>query len=429
MKNALHSIRYIVAAGLIMALVLSGCAPAEEEEIGTVKIGWIGAFSGPAAPWFVPGETGMSIWQDEVNAAGGIEVGGKKYLVEIIQYDDEYDPAKSVLGVKKLVLEDGAKVLLMTSGGPIAAVQPFVNEHEILIMCMCAYETGKDRPWLLAVGEGSPYYSALGIQYVADNYPEVKKVAVLGQDEEVNLNHTAWTLAALEANNFDIVYNKPFAVETVDFAPIVSAVLATEPDLISFPAAWPEYRLLLTEQLYLQGYTGMIESSEWEVSDLYALVPEEYLEGAIAYMPSRLDDPGLPAETQEYFDKWLARFGPGAPEDVKRAPQSVDYLYQAGMQIWEQGVKLADSFDSNAIKDALQAQPKIQHLFGESTWWGEEIWGVNNALGYKQMVSEVRGGVVAPQAYYYPDEWLAKGNHAELVLKYLEEFGLMWWQR
>lgn len=436
MRRVLSGKMYIVVVGLVavlvMALVLPGCAPAaeeEEEEIETVKIGFLGAFSGAGAAWFVPGLTGLSIWADEINDAGGLEVGGKKYLVEVIKYDDEFVPSKSVMGAKKLVLEDGVKALIMCCGPGVAAIQPFINEQKMLLLTCTQYESGKDRPYTMGTGENSPFYSALGMQYVADYYPEVKRVAVLGQDEEVNNVHTAWTLAGCEANGLEVVYNKPFACDTVDFAPIISAVLATEPDLVSFPAAWPEFRLLLTEQLYLQGYEGMMESSEWEISDISAIVEPEYIEGNIAYMPSALDDPSLLASTLEYYEKWLARYGPGAPEDVQRASQSIDYMYMMEAMIWEHGVKLADSFDPTAVRDALLANPTCPHLFGEGAWWGEEIYGVNTCLGWKQMVSEVRGGKVVPQAYYSPSEWFHEGNNAELALKYLEEAHLLWWQR
>jgi hypothetical protein len=38
---------------------------------------------------------------------------------------------------------------------------------------------------------------------------------------------------------FDIVYEKFFAVDTTDFAPVVTAMMATNPDVISLCEAWP----------------------------------------------------------------------------------------------------------------------------------------------------------------------------------------------
>ena len=49
---------------------------------------------------------GYDFWSDKVNAQGGIEVGGKRYPVEIIYYDDRSDPQTSTKLVEKLITED-----------------------------------------------------------------------------------------------------------------------------------------------------------------------------------------------------------------------------------------------------------------------------------------------------------------------------------
>ena len=421
----------VMGVALMSGLVASGCAappPTPEEELETVKIGFIGAFSGPAAMWFVPGITGLTIWEDEINAAGGIEVGGNKYLVEVVYYDDEFIPSKTIAGVKKLVLEDGVKMLIMCCGAPVAAIQPFVNEEEVLILSQVMYESSPDRPWVLGVGECAPFYSAIGMQYAVDTYPEIKRVAVLGQDEEINLIHTAWTLAGAEAAGLEVVYEKMFAIDTIDFAPIVSAVMATEPDLVSMPAAWPEFRTLLVEQFYLQGYKGKFESSECEVTAIYEKVPAGYIEGFITYRPGYLTDLSLPQRSRDYFKKWLASYGPGAPEDIGREPMPIDHQYANEAWVWEYGVKLADSFEPRAVRDALLAAKEVPTQYGMGIWWGEEIVGVNYLLAHPTGIIQIEGTKYVAKTYLDHRDWFNEGNNAEIALKHLEEKGLLWWQ-
>ncbi len=70
-------------------------------------------------------------WVKEVNAAGGINVGGKKMLIELKIYDDKSDLATMAQLTEKLILED--KVDFVWGGGGtsfIYAQAPIANKYE-----------------------------------------------------------------------------------------------------------------------------------------------------------------------------------------------------------------------------------------------------------------------------------------------------------
>ena len=106
MKKAIYIFTVCVAT-----VVFAVASPAVGME--TAKIGFCAPLSGPAAAWGLPGMDGLTIFVDKVNARGGLKVGDKAYKLEIVAYDDEGDGAKALLGVKKLVLEDKVKVMIL----------------------------------------------------------------------------------------------------------------------------------------------------------------------------------------------------------------------------------------------------------------------------------------------------------------------------
>jgi branched-chain amino acid transport system substrate-binding protein len=324
-----------IVVSLLCVLVLLGCAEPSPTPttVKTVKVGFLMPLSGPTAMWGLPGLTGVNLYVDEVNAAGGIKVGDERYLLEIVKYDSEGVPSIALLGARKLVLEDNVSMIIQPTGAEVTAVAPFATEQEMLVMGVCSDEVGPDLPYYLGVSENYPWYHGVSIQYIADNYPEVKRVAATVQDEKTGQHSMAWVMAGFEANDFDIVYSKFFGVDTTDFAPIASAILATNPDLISLCAMWPEYRALLLQELYLQGYTGMLESSEWEVTDILAVVPTEFMDGAVAHYPF-ITAPVLPPACHQFYEDWMARYGPGGPEDVHREIHSVDWNASIALRIW-----------------------------------------------------------------------------------------------
>src|SRR6516225_11961286 len=49
-----------------------------------IKFGISTPLSGPAAPWGIPHKNAIELIFDEANAQGGLDVGGKKYKIEIV---------------------------------------------------------------------------------------------------------------------------------------------------------------------------------------------------------------------------------------------------------------------------------------------------------------------------------------------------------
>jgi len=103
-----------------------------KEEI--VHIGCIMPLTGGAAFFGTDATNAILLAADEINAAGGITVAGKKYKIKIETYDDEATPAKGVSGLKKLKdLYDIPVVIANVSGTALAISE--VNERLGILWC------------------------------------------------------------------------------------------------------------------------------------------------------------------------------------------------------------------------------------------------------------------------------------------------------
>lgn len=409
----------VVFLAVVLALspiVFSACpAPAPPEE-KTVKIGFNAPLSGPAAAWGLPGLEGTSIWVDKINAAGGIQAGGETYMVEIIEYDNEGIGSKALLGARKLVLEDGVVAILMLGGAPSAIVQPFLTEHEIMTFVLIASDISADRPYLLDVTDNFPVYHLLHTKYIAETHPEMKTAAIVSQDDEIGLAGIAWSEAGFKAAGIEVVYSKPFGLETIDFAPVMTAVLATNPDIISTGAAYPEFQALIYEQAYIQGWEGIITSACWDFAAIVAKVPVEFMENAVSGFPD-FDDPQLTPAHHEFWTEWRARYPASSFSEIV-------WEYKAALEVWAYGVELADSIESKAVYEALKAADTVPHSFGPGVWWGTEIWGIDNLLVPTWPITEIHNGKPATVAWESLSDWLEEGNNREILLQTLEEWGM-----
>jgi branched-chain amino acid transport system substrate-binding protein len=231
----------------------------EEEEMApagpkTVKIGYLAPLTGPAAMWGIPPITGVKIWQSRVNDEGGLDVGGEKYMVDVVYYDDEMTGSKALEGAKKLVLVDDVKMMTVMSGPPATAVLPFTTEQKVITFNPNVFETRPTRPYMFSAGDNWPFCDSMQLVYYAQKYPgRIKRVAFTCQDDYLGYYGLSIVKAFAEVQGIEVVYDTLFSTSTTDFAPIMSAVLATDPDLISFGGIWGDFRAALIEQAYLQG--------------------------------------------------------------------------------------------------------------------------------------------------------------------------------
>ena len=123
------------------------------------------------------------------------------------------------------------------------------------------------------------------LEWIAKAYPEAKTMADVAQDDLIDIEGATYTYAGAKANNIKMVYDKFFAPETQDFAPIVSAILAKKPDIINLGCSYVEYVDLILEQCYKQGFKGILVAVEFMQSTIDR-VPNDWLEARKAFPAS-----------------------------------------------------------------------------------------------------------------------------------------------
>lgn len=436
-SGRLQKLRFLISAILSLVVVLPfmrvDTARAADEPIGeTINIGFLAALSGPDAGWGLPGLTGNQLFIDEVNAEGGLLVDGKRYPLKMYAFDDEAIGSKALQGAKELVLKHKVKFISAIGGNPADATHPFLNQHKVFYASLIATDIKPDRPYLIAGGDVTPRIDMLRPLYHRINNPELKRWAVLSQDDTIGRTCQAWEVGAAKAEGWEIVYDKHYSIETTDFAPIVTAVLATKPDVVSLNLSYPTFVSLIIEQLYLQGFKGIISANYIDDESALQKVPAEYLEATTATNSFPLfDDPwwGHPSFQHDFIRRWNARYGPGAPDDVHRNITGIDWDHVIMLRVWAHGAQLAGSFDPDAILAALRAAPSIPTILGPAVMAGEDMWGIQNMVSPPIPIAEVRADCKCKriQAQIRFEPWFR--SRKDSIIAVVREKGQMWDQR
>jgi len=75
------------------------------------------------------------LWREQVNAAGGLDVGGTKRKVEFVSYDDQSKPEQAVRIYEKLITDDKVDLLLAPWGTPFhIAIAPVLEKYKFPVV-------------------------------------------------------------------------------------------------------------------------------------------------------------------------------------------------------------------------------------------------------------------------------------------------------
>lgn len=378
--------------------------------------------TGPAAGWGYPAAYGAEIWIEDINEAGGIQLAdGTSVMLKQVIYDNEYIGDKALTGAKKLILEDNAVVIQMLGGHTAFAAVPFMTQQEVMSFTFLATDCNPETPYHLAPAETGPIFYQTTWEFAKETWPDKTKMALLSQEDEYGKNCFAIYEAWVEVNpDYEFVYKKFFDMETTDFAPIVSAVLETEPDIVSTSGAWPDFQTLIMEQLYLQGWDGPIITGVLDnYADIIDRTSVEFVEDTLFSFPD-YDDPAMGPAAKAFYDEYISRY-PGQWT-------AVSHEEMAGLVVWKAGVEKAGSIEPLKVNAALKSMTDLPHMFGPANWYGKGYFGVDNALIGKWPVIAMKDGEARIQKFVENLEWWENDvNRLTAVEKY-EEYGLMWWQ-
>src|ERR1700692_523758 len=94
----------LLATAAATAVIVA--APARADD--TFTIGFTVSQTGPLNNDSVSQMRGFELWRDEVNAAGGIKAGDKRYKINFVSYDDESQNVRGQQLYTRLIAQDKA---------------------------------------------------------------------------------------------------------------------------------------------------------------------------------------------------------------------------------------------------------------------------------------------------------------------------------
>jgi branched-chain amino acid transport system substrate-binding protein len=223
----------VVAA--LMLLCLGTVSPGLAEKREPIKIGYGISLTGGSAPNGKSALLAHKIWEEDVNAHGGLL--GRP--VKLVYYDDKSD-ADTVRELYPKLLDDDRVDLIIGGYGTnmVASAMRVAIEKQKLLIGLFGVTVNSDfhYPNYFAMSPlGSspwPTFTQGFFSVAMAQSPKPQTVAVLAIDNGFGARACDGAREHAEAAKLKIVYDEKYPTETTGFAPIVRAIGATSPDLL-----------------------------------------------------------------------------------------------------------------------------------------------------------------------------------------------------
>jgi branched-chain amino acid transport system substrate-binding protein len=369
----LSTARALSGAVAVAAAVWLTPQPAQAQDL---RIGFSMAMTGTLGPNGKSALLAQKIWEEDTNAKGGIL--GRK--VKLIYYDDQSNPS-TVPGIYTKLL-DVDKVDLVIGGyatAMLAPAMPIMMQRKKLFIGMLGLGVNAEFNYanyfvMIPTGpDPKPSFTKGFFDVAMAQSPKPTTVAIVAADQEFSRNASDGARENAKKAGLKIVYDKSYPPATTDYAPIVRAIAATNPDVLvicSYPADSVGMVRAINEVGFKPKMMGGAMVGLQNTSIKAQLGP--LLNGFTNYdfwLPvPKMEFPGV----ADLMKKYQARAGAEGvdPLGYYMAPQAY-----AQMQVLEQAVNATKSLEDQKLADYVRATTFTTVLgdvkFGKGGEWAQ----------------------------------------------------------
>jgi len=366
-----------------VAAVLATPAAAQD----AVTIGFTGPLSGGAALYGKNTLSGLEMAANEINQAGGIEVAGKKYTINIVALDDKYSPGEAAVNAKRLKAQYKTPMIFTPHSGGAFALQAFNEQDGFILGAYTSVPTITERGNKLTLRIPPSFAGYVDPFVKVEMGAFGKKVGMAAADHDyakawAGLFGPAWKKAGGEV----VVENPMSYNKDTDFYSGVSKVLASKPDVMFVGGASEPTALVIKQarELGFQGGFAVIDQAK--LDEIAKVLGGDFslIEGSIGVMP-------LVYDTRPGAENFVAKYR----KLYNRDPGSEMSYHYATMNAVAEAMKA-----SGSVSDPAAIFAKLNESFGKlsNDRNPARISGIDDKGGSNAQIvmAFVKGGKIVP---------------------------------
>lgn len=347
---------------IIGALLMGACAQAAP---ATIKIGVNAPLTGDIPKVGEGTKYAAEMWLEDINAAGGIDVGGKKYKVELIIEDNESKAESAVAANTKMITQDEVLVIV----GPQASKQAVpagevANNYETPMISPWSTNpnTTKDRPWVFRACFLDPFQGPVVANFVTQEFGFTKAAVLYDVASDYPKGLAEFFKAAWEKQHGpgSVVAYESFTTKDTDFSAQLTKIKDSGAEFLFTPQYYNEVALIVKQAHQLGFNQPIVGSDSWGSAELIPLCGSDCYG---LFFSTHYAAAGATGKTKEFIDRYQKKYG-YVPDDVGALTWDAFGIVQTAIQ--NCGKITGDiKADRKCVRDAMAAIKEFDGITGK----------------------------------------------------------------
>ncbi len=350
----------VLVALLVFGALLVGCAPTGGEQ--TIKVGVVAELTGdiPAVGASCKNAAEMAV--QEINDAGGLEVGGRKYKIELFIEDNAGKADQSASAAQKLITQQNVVAIIGPNASRYAIPASEIAESAKVVLISpwstnpkttLDAKTNAPKKYVFRAAFIDDFQGRVVAKFALDNLKATKAAVLYDVASDYNKGIAEFFKKTFEESGGTVVAFETYTTGDKDFSAQLTKIKNANPDVVFLPNYYSEVPLQIQQGKRLGINVPFLGSDSWGSEELIKLCGGE-CEGY--YFSTHYAADNATPVAKKFIDGYKAKYG-STPDDVAAL------TYDSFGLLWT-ALKTAGKVDRQAVRDALAKIPKYEGVTG-----------------------------------------------------------------
>ena len=334
----------------------------------TIKIGINAPMTGDIPKVGEGSKFAAQMWLEDIKAAGGLEVGGKKYPVELVIEDNESKAESAVKVNTKMITEDEVLVIVgpQSSKQAIPAGEVANNYKTPMISPWSTNpDTTKDRPFVFRGCFLDPFQGPVLANFIKEEFGFTKAAVLYDVASDYPKGLAEFFKEAWEKVNGagSVVAFESFTTKDADFSSQLTKIIKSGAEVLFTPQYYNEVALIVQQAHELGWNKPIVGSDSWGSAETVELCGKDCYG---LFFSTHYAAAGAKGATKAFIDRYNKKHG-YVPDDVGALTWDALGIVQAAIQSMDKITGNIEK-DRQSLRDAMAKVKEFTGITGKMTF-------------------------------------------------------------
>lgn len=350
----------LISVVLLISMLLGACTANTGKN--TIPVGVIAELTGDIPAVGTSCKNAAELAVKEVNDAGGLDVGGTKYQIQLFIEDNAGKADQSASSAQKLITQQNVVAIIGPNASRYAIPASEIAESSKVVLISpwstnpkttLDAKTGLPKKYVFRAAFIDPFQGRVVAKFALDNLKTTKAAVLYDVASDYNKGIAEYFKQTYEENGGTVVAFETYTTGDKDFSAQLTKIKDAAPEVIFLPNYYSEVPLQIQQAHRLGITVPFLGSDSWGSAELIKLCGTDC--GGYYFSTHYAPDVATQVATK-FIDAYKAAYGV-VPDDVAAL------TYDSFGLLW-QALQTAGKVDRQAVRDALASIPKYDGVTG-----------------------------------------------------------------